>query len=171
MATLQATRQWSATTAKSRLKQIPRDRSVQAPHTPNLKLVGPGPEVPPSAAPPSAAPAPPASSFTRPYHDRLSEIEQRQLILQTVTIYQGWRLVSVQHRPESDVLVAHLIPNRYDGDPILAIREGHAMQIIMDATGDFKLQHARRKRSNIFSRCLRWLASALSSSSYSVAMA
>jgi hypothetical protein len=99
------------------------------------------------------------------------EFEQRQLLLQTVSIYPGWQLVSVQHRPESDVLVAHLIPNRYQGDPILAVREGHAMQIIMDATGDFKLQHPRRKRANIIVRCLRWLASALSGSSYGLAMA
>jgi hypothetical protein len=166
MATLQATRQWSATTARSRLKQISRERPAQSFPAPDLKLVGDSPETPPSSAPTAPAPAMP-----RPYHDRLAEIEQRQLLLQTVTIYPGWRLVSVQHRPESDVLVAHLIPSRYDGDPVLAIREGHAMQIIMDATGDFKLQHPRSKRANIFARCLRWLASTLSSSSYSVAMA
>jgi len=88
------------------------------------------------------------------YHDRLSELEQRQLLLQTVTVYDGWHLVSVQNRPESDVLVAYLVRDRDEGDPIDAIREGRAMQIIMDAVGDMKVQHPRKKtRPSLF----RWL--------------
>ncbi len=160
MATLQATRQWSATTAQIRLKQIARERLAPPPE---LKLVGAEPEAPQGT--------PPAPAAAWPYHDRLAELEQRQLLLQTVAIYPGWQLVSVQHRSESDVLVAYLIPARYDSDPVLAVREGYAMQIIMDATGDFKLHHPRRKRANIVVRCVRWLASALSSGSYGLALA
>ncbi len=159
MATLQARRQWSATTAKSRLTQLSHERPAIP--QPELKLVGEAPE-------PAPASAAPGLSDARPYHDRLAELEQRQLLLQTVSIYPGWQLVSVQHRPESDVLVAYLIPNRYEGDPVLAIRQGHAMQIIMDATGDFRIQRPRRKRVNVVARCLRWLASALGGA-YSVA--
>jgi hypothetical protein len=166
IATLQATRQWSAITTHSRLKQIARERPLRSTHTPELKLVGQTPD-----APPSATPTPPASAFTHPYHTQLADLEQRQLLLQTVAIYPGWRLVSVHHRPDSDVLVAHLIPKCYDGDPVRAIREGHAMQLIMDATGDFRLQHARRKRSNILARCLRRLASSLDGGCYVVVLA
>ncbi len=155
MATLQASRQWSANTAKSRLKQITRDGPTQTSRPPELKLVGEMPD-----APSMYASAPPTTSTARPYHDRLPELEQRQLLLQTVVIYPGWQLVSVQHRPESDVLVAYLIPTRYDGDPVLAIRQGHAMQIIMDAIGDFKIQPPRRRPGNILTRCLRWLLAA-----------
>jgi hypothetical protein len=164
MATLQATNQWSATTAKSRLKQISRERPVQGLPQPDIAPVAEAPDLSLNAA--SAAPA---IGDARPYHDRLAELEQRQLLLQTVGIYPGWQLVSVQHRPESDVLIAYLIPQHYDGDPILAIRQGHAMQIIMDATGDFRVQRPRRKRANILSRGLRWLASMLSGGAYSIA--
>jgi hypothetical protein len=146
MATLQTSRQSSAFTAKSRLQQTRRDRAEQ----------------------PTAAPAPDQAehlvetlihNFAAPaargrYHDRLPELEQRQLLLQTVTIYTGWHLVSVQNRPESDVLVAYLVRNRDDGDPVEAIREGRAMQIIMDAVGDMKVQHPRRKSRP---SPLRWL--------------
>lgn len=76
---------------------------------------------------------------------RLPELDQRQLLLQTVAIYHGWHLVSLQHRHESGVLIAYLVRNREDGDPTQAIREGRALQIIMDAVGDMKVQHPRRK--------------------------
>jgi hypothetical protein len=158
MATLQATKQWSAAAAKSRLKQVSRDRPAQTVPPPDPEVQ----DLPHSAVTPGLGDA-------RPYHDRLAEIEQRQLLLQTVAIYPGWQLVSVQHRPESDVLVAYLIPQHYDGDPILAIRQGHAMQIIMDATGDFRVQRPRRKRANVLTRGLRWLASVLSGGAYSIA--
>jgi hypothetical protein len=159
MATLQAKRQWSATTAKSRLKQMPRERPAQPGHTPELSAIDDTIEV--AARPTSVPPSPGAA---RAYHERLPELEQRQLLLQTVAIYPGWQLVSIQHRPESDVLVAYLIPSRDNGDPVIAIRQGRAMQIIMDATGDLRIQRPRRKRGSIFARCLRWLASAVGGS-------
>jgi hypothetical protein len=72
-----------------------------------------------------------------------------------VTVYGGWHLVSVQNRPESDVIIAYLVRDRDNGDPIEAIREGRAMQIIMDAVGDMKVQHPRRKaQPSIF----RWMS-------------
>ena len=163
MATLQATKQWSANTAKSRLKQISREQVAQPIPPPEPHLVGTAPGVPPGGMSPASS-----SGDAHPYHDRLAELEQRQLLLQTVKIYPGWQLVSVQHRPESDVLVAYLVPGRYEGDPILAIRQGHAMQIIMDATGDFRVQRPRRKQANILARFLRWLATA---GAYSVTVA
>jgi hypothetical protein len=151
MATLQATKQWSASTAKARLKQANRERPPQ----------------------PTSAPEPDADTVVsdptvintaRTYHGRLSELEQRQLLLQTVTTYSGWHLVSVQHRPESDVLVAYVVRNHDTSDPILAIREGRAMQIIMDAVGDLKVQHPRRRREGLVRRFLRKLGSAFGGS-------
>jgi hypothetical protein len=155
MATLQATKQWSATTAKTRLKQLSREQAAPPVAPPEAPLFGAAPRD--TAA---AATSAPVSGEAHPYHDRLAELEQRQLLLQTVKIYPGWQLVSVQHRPESDVLVAYLVPSRYDGDPVLAIRQGHAMQIIMDATGDFRVQRPRRRQTSLLSRFMRWLANA-----------
>jgi len=150
MATLQANKQWSASTAKARLKQAPRDR--------------PGTEMH-DAADEHTAPTLVGINTGRVYHGRLSELEQRQLLLQTVTTYGGWDLVSVQHRPESDVLVAYLV-RRYDNDdPIVAIREGRALQIIMDAVGDLKVQHPRHRREGFVRRLLRKLGFASSETS------
>jgi hypothetical protein len=149
MATLQSSRQCSAFTAKSRLNQVRRERIEQPTAAPD-----PGPvEQVVETVQSHKTGAYPASVAGR-YHDRLPELEQRQLLLQTVTVYSGWRLVSIQNRPESDVLIAYLVRDRDDGDPIDAIREGRAMQIIMDAVGDMKIQHPRRKaRPSLF----RWL--------------
>ncbi len=147
MATLQTSRQCSAFTAKSRLQQVRRDRLDHRPtatDTPVEQVV----ETRSSQGIPSAS-APAAGHF----HERLSDLEQRQLLLQTATIYHGWHLVSVQNRPESDVLVAYLVRNNDDRDPVDAIREGRAMQIIMDAVGDMKIQHPRRKSRPFW---LRW---------------
>ncbi len=151
MATLQATRQWSAATAKTRLKNVSRER------TPQQKITTP--EVNDEATDTYSAPtmAGSAANAARAYQGRLSEMEQRQLLLQTVTVYPGWQLVSVQHRPESDVLVAYLVRNYDQGDPIIAIREGRAMQIIMDAVGDLKVQHPRRRRESLLRKLLRTL--------------
>ncbi len=146
MATLQATQQWSASTAKTRLKHVTRERPVQ-----------PAPEPDHDAAEALAAPTIVSSSTARAYHGRLSELEQRQLLLQTVTTYSGWHLISVQHRPESDVLVAYLVRSYDNNDPVMAIREGRALQIIMDAVGDLKVQHPRRKREGILGRLLKML--------------
>ena len=132
---------------------MPRERPG---HTPEFNAVDETIE-----AAPQVTSAPPSSGAARPYHDRLPELEQRQLLLHTVAIYPGWQLVSIQHRPESDVLVAYLIPSRDSGDPVVAIRQGRAMQIIMDATGDLRIQRPRRKRVNVLARCLRWLGSTI----------
>ncbi len=88
-------------------------------------------------------------------------MEQRQLLLQTVTICGGWHLVSVEQRPETDVLVAYLVSPHDEPNPVAAIREGRAMQIIMDAVGDLKIQHPRRRREGAVKRILRTLANFL----------
>jgi hypothetical protein len=148
MATLQANRDRSAFAAKNRLKQSPHNL-LQLP-APELAE-----ETQETIFSRTSATAEPAD---KAYPNRLSELEQRQLLLQLATIYKGWHLVSVQNRPESAVLVAYLVRDRDQDDPILAIREGRAMQIIMDAMGDMKVQHARRKRENRF---MHWLRSFL----------
>jgi hypothetical protein len=86
------------------------------------------------------------------YRQRLSELDQRQLLLKTISVYNGWRLVSVQHRPESDLLVAHLMRKNDQRDPVLAVREGRTMQIIMDSVGDMKIQYARANTQGVISR-------------------
>jgi hypothetical protein len=144
MATLQASKQWSASTAQTRIRQASRER--------------PTPDVQDEPAVESyAEPTIVGANTARVYYGRLSELEQRQLLLQTVTTYGGWHLVSVQHRPESDVLVAYLVRQYDNDDPIVAIREGRAMQIIMDAVGDLKVQHPRRRREGFVRRLLRKL--------------
>src|SRR5581483_133879 len=42
-------------------------------------------------------------------------------------------------------------------DPVLAIREGRSMQIIMDAMGDLKVQHPRAGRKGLWARFIRQL--------------
>ena len=153
MATLQTARQNSAFTAKSRLKQVVRDRVEQPATTPEPSTIENMVETLSSHT--TAKHRAPAPTMTGRYHDRLSDMEQRQLLLHTVTVYEGWHLVSVQNRPESDVMVAYLVRNRDNGDPSEAIREGRAMQIIMDAVGDMKVQHPRRKNQSSW---LRWLS-------------
>jgi hypothetical protein len=144
MATLQATRDRSAFAAKNRLKQ----GYNNAPMLPAPDVAEETQETIPSRG--SAAP----DHVNIASQNRLSEMEQRQLLLQLATIYKGWHLVSVQNRPESGVLVAYMVRDKDQDDPVLAIREGRAMQIIMDAVGDMKMQHARRKRE---SRFMAWL--------------
>lgn len=143
MATLQTARQNSAFTAKSRLKQVVRDRLEQPVTMPETSPVEHVVErFTTHSAPKRNADT---STMTGQYPDQLTDMEQRQLLLQTVTVYEGWHLVSVQNRPESDVLVAYLVRNHDNADPSEAIREGRALQIIMDAIGDMKIQHPRRK--------------------------
>ena len=93
-----------------------------------------------------------ANALSGSYGQRLSEMDQRQLLLQTVTIYDGWQLVSIQHRPDNDALVAYLVRNSDRSDPMLAIREGRTMQIIMDNIGDMKIQYARRTKNGFWAR-------------------
>jgi hypothetical protein len=161
MATLQTARQSSAFTAKSRLKQVVRDRmepvhSIAPDPTPVDHVV----ETVYSHTTTKQHGGPGAAGTGR-YPDRLSDLEQRQLLLHAVTLYSGWHLVSVQNRPESDVLVAYLVRNRDYGDPVEAIRSGRAMQILMDAVGDMKVQHPRRRARSSWLRWFWQLAEAL----------
>jgi hypothetical protein len=143
MATLQTARQNSAFTAKSRLKQVVRDRVEQPATAPDTSPIEHVVErFSTNSVPKNTANT---STMAGHYPERLTDMEQRQLLLQTVTVYEGWHLVSVQNRPESDVLVAYLVRNRDNVDPAEAIRDGRALQIIMDAIGDMKIQHPRRK--------------------------
>jgi hypothetical protein len=64
----------------------------------------------------------------------------------------------MQHRPESDVLIAYLVRERDQADPLTAIREGRTMQIIMDAVGDLKVHHPRRRRESLWIHWMRKLA-------------
>lgn len=154
MAILHASKQWSAATAKSRLKQISREhKGTSAPELPLIETLVALPA--PEPATPTAAKA--TENRQRQHPERLSEIEQRQLLLQAVGIYKGWHLVSVQHRPESDVLVAHVVRNNDPDDPVLAIREGRSMQITMDAMGDLKVQHPRAGRKGLGAQLMRKL--------------
>ncbi|GEM_PF-2147068 len=163
MATLQSPKQFSAPIAKSRLKQAHAQALPQAPGRP--QLVSQAFE----ALPASTGTAPAASENTaRPYHERLSEVEQRQLLLQAVKIYPGWELVSIQHRPESDLLIAYLVRTRDNADPALAVREGRAMQILMDATGDLRIKRPRRQHTNLLGRLLHWLSGIVGGSEFSV---
>jgi hypothetical protein len=154
MATLQTARQSSAFAAKSRLKQVVRDRREQP--RPFAPEPAPAEHIVETVYTHTTTQhgAPAATSAGR-YPDRLSDLDQRQLLLHAVTLYQGWHLVSVQNRPESDVLVAYLVRNRDYDDPTEAIRSGRAIQILMDAVGDMKVQHPRRRTRSFW---LRWLS-------------
>jgi hypothetical protein len=93
------------------------------------------------------------------YHYRLSELDQRQILLNAVGIYPGWYLVSIQRRPENDALVAYLVREADQADTTAAMREGRTLQIIMDVTGDMKVQYGRRRRQNWLARVLSRLIS------------
>jgi hypothetical protein len=150
MATLQTARQTSAFTAKSRLKQVCKERIVPSTLSDASMLRETVVETISSASPSYGRPAT-SDAF------RLADLEHRQLLLSTAAVYEGWHLVSVQNRPESGVLVAYLVRNRDEGDPTVAIREGRALQIIMDAVGDMKVQHPRRRRETFWQRWLHKL--------------
>ncbi len=107
--------------------------------------------------------AQPSVPYTATTHsDRLSELDQRHLLLQTAAVYEGWHLVSIQNRPENGTLVAHLARNRDHSDPMQAIREGRVMQIIMDAVGDMKVTHPRHKEPQGWRGWLQRLAARFS---------
>lgn len=163
MATFQSPKQFSAPIAKSRLKKASQQTLPQAPARPQL-ISQAFEALPASTGAASAA----TESTAPPYHERLSEVEQRQLLLQAVKIYPGWELVSIQHRPESDLLIAYLVQTRDNVDPALAVREGHAMQILMDATGDLRIKRPRRQRTNLLGRLLHWLSGIFGGSEFSV---
>jgi len=137
MATLLTTRKPSSSSlaAKSRLKQIV-SGSIGIP----LALSGPRNQL---VSMPVAETAAEQPAVKAPQH--LSEMDQHQLLIQTAAIYEGWHLVSIQNRPNSGVLIAYLVPNKFDEDPIVAIRENRALRIMMDQDGDLKVQFPRRR--------------------------
>ncbi len=150
MATLQATRQQSACTARARLKLLSRK--------PSFRPKGASPMLEP---PPECPTLPPAQPETQPDPARLSVLELRQLLLQTAGIYPGWQLVSIQHRPMSEVLVASLVRSQECEDATRAIREGRVLQIIMDGAGDLRIHHPHRQQSGLLVAFFRWLATLL----------
>jgi len=153
MATLQSARQPSSFVAKARLKQVCQ-HSIEN----KLSLDSGQPDDTAEEPPFFGIPVPAATApKAEPAMDRLSELDQRQLMLQTVAIYKGWQLVSLQHRPESGVLIASLVRSNDNGDPAQAIREGRVLQIVMDAVGDMKVQHPRRKARSFWLRRLQRL--------------
>lgn len=149
MATLQATRQGSAFTAQARLKLF---SHKPASHPFDFR---PTPE-----ASPEHPTLPPEPNMAQPDHDQLTDLQLRQLLLQAATIYPGWQLVSVEHRPTSDVLVASLVRSQDRDDPTHAIREGRVLQIIMDASGDLRIHHPHRRHAGLLTELFRWLATA-----------
>ena len=149
MATLQTTRQASSLAAKSRLKQFCREPI-------GIQPVLPAPHNQLVSLPIATAEAPLAAQPIVNTGDRLSEMDQHQLLIQTAAIYEGWHLVSIQNRPSSGILIAYLVQNKFDDDPIVAIRENRAMKIIMDMDGDLKVQFPRRRAH------LSWLRKLLS---------
>ena len=145
MATLQAARTGSEFYNRPRLNLA----TSRPPAQPNIVL-----KADPQDAEFSAEPRPTSEAK----HQGLSELEHRQLMLQVASIYPGWQLVSMQHRPENSILVAHLV--RASDEPNLAIREGRSLQIIMDENGDLRIRHPHPKQDGILARLLRWLAGA-----------
>ena len=158
MATLQTSRQTSAYTARARLKQTgprqqPQSQAIVAPVTTTTFA--------PAAVEQVIAPVLPIaaeSGLAGAYRQRLSELDQHQMVLETVKIYANWRLISLQHRPENNTLVAHLLRSADQSDPSTAITEGRTMQIIMDAVGDMKVIYSRQRRQNFLAR---WFAKLL----------
>jgi len=152
MATLKTSRHSSAFTARSRLNQVIHEHAAPMRPTPEpvrLETISTISETAPAA---SSNTAPKEASAANNYRQYLSEMDQHHLLLQTVKVYDGWHLVSIQHRPENGGIVAHLVRNNDQGDPSLAIREGRALQIIMDALGDMQIHHARRRRVSFWRR-------------------
>jgi len=157
MATLQTSRQTSAYTARARLKQSstrqqPQPQAIVAPITTTTFA--------PAAVEHVIAPALPSVADTvmpGAFGQRLSEVDQHQMLLETVKIYANWRLVSLQHRAENNTLVAHLLRTNDQCDPSTAVTEGRTMQIIMDSVGDMKVIYSRQRRQNILARFFAWL--------------
>ncbi|MCC7446007.1 MAG: hypothetical protein IT324_01260 [Anaerolineae bacterium] len=153
MATLQSARQSSSYIAKARLKQVCQ-HPIESKSALDSDQADDVVEDPPFFGIPAPAATAPK---VEPAIDRLAELEQRQLMLQTVAIYKGWQLVSLQHRPESGVLIASLVRSSDNSDPVQAMREGRVLQIVMDAVGDMKVQHPRREARAFWLRRLQRL--------------
>lgn len=158
MATLQTSRQTSAYTARARLKQSssrqqPQPQAIVAPIT--TTTFAPTAAVEQIMTPVLASVA--DTVMPGAFGQRLSDVDQHQMLLETVKIYTNWRLVSLQHRAENNTLVAHLLRTNDQSDPSTAITEGRTMQIIMDAVGDMKVIYSRQRRQNILARFFAWL--------------
>ncbi len=120
---------------------------------PRLKIVGREPSAPPAIPESTTHQAIVETVLAAPSSNHLTDLEQRQLLIQAAALFDEWQLVSVQHRSNSGVLVAYLLRNQDDCDPLQMIRDGHALQIMMDAVGNIKVQHPRRKNSHFWQRC------------------
>ena len=159
MATLKTSRHSSAFTARSRLNQViyehtqPPRPAPEPVHLETISTIRETTPVPiPNVIPKETHTSNSYASASSSYRQFLSETDQHHLLLQTVKVYDGWHLVSIRHRPENGGIVAHLVRNSDQGDPSLAIREGRALQIIMDAVGDMQIHHARRRRVSFWRR-------------------
>ncbi len=162
MATLKTTRHTSAYTARSRLNQVIHEHAVPprpAPEPVHLEPIG-EPAAPVQRYTPDTDPTRPSgpartsisNGSSIGYRQSLSEVDQHNLLLQTVKVYDGWHLASIQHRQENGGIVAYLVRNSDQSDPSVAIRDGRALQIIMDAVGDMQIHHARRRRGSFWRR-------------------
>ena len=138
MATLQTARHIPSLPARPKLKLVSGDVSV----SPAL----PAPTVVPTIVEKIPASAPTAK--------RLTDLEQRQLLIQTAGLFEGWQLISVQHRANNGVLIAYLLRSQEEGDPLQLIRDGHALQIMMDGAGNVKVQHPRHRKGHFWQRWL-----------------
>ena len=154
MATLQTAKQYPPPASRAQNRRATHAALPQPPARPQLVA-----ETFEALPAPATTPATSTGQTARPYHERLSEIEHRQLLLQSVKVYPGWELASIQHRPESDMLIAYLVRNQDKEDPALAVREGRAMQIMMDAMGDLRIKRPRQKKQGFMARLMAWLGS------------
>src|SRR5260221_8827250 len=154
MATLQTANQSTAFTARSRLQQVIREYPSEVHAHPAPAHAAPERMERVEQSIPSTFSIPAENALAGTYRYRLSELDQHQILLNAVGIYPGWYLVSVQRRPENDALVAYLVREADQNDTAAAIRDGRTLQIIMDVTGDMKVQYGRRRRQGRFARWL-----------------
>lgn len=117
----------------------------------------------PTVAPTIVEQLPTNTSQKKAQAKHLTDLEQHQLLIQTAALFEGWQLISMQHRANNGVLIAYLIRNQESGDPLQMIREGHALQIMMDGTGNIKVQHPRHKQGRFWQRWWHHLTALLSS--------
>ena len=158
MATLKTSRHSSAFTARSRLNQVIHEHAAPprpAPEPAHLETISTISETGTASVHSRPDEVNTSSSYagaSSSYRQFLSETDQHHLLLQTVKVYDGWHLISIRHRPENGGIVAHLVRKGDQGDPSAAIRDGRALQIVMDAVGDMQIHHARRRRVSFWRR-------------------
>jgi len=150
MATLQTARHIPTITPRPRLKLV----SSEASASPAL----PAPMINPTIV--EKLPASAAQPKTQAKH--LTDLEQRQLLIQTAALFEGWQLISIQHRASNGILIAYLIRHQETRDPLEMIRDGHALQIMMDGSGNIKVQHPRSKNGHFWQRWWHSLMARLS---------